>query len=328
MTLPRPSIAWTASPGKRGCAVDRRSGSWTAFSGRSSRFWRSAPLQFRTFSCSPRGCAVTCRKGFQPGPEATRKTDERQELSLDDPDLCCASDDGLRNSHQRSAAQRSKSSMSARDPRSVEVFATRRPSRPYVEVAMLEAQQASVYSTDSAEEVMGKLREYAAKKGCDAIIIGGPNDATVGGGFCEQRRRKQLRDDAQRLSRDVRRLHRRGSYGGRGEVTVRSPLGPRATCPARLDRMLGFGWFSGRFRPGCRSRFPPSACVGPPSIPRSRRFDSAGGGRKCSGPSRSSFVEGTGCWTQGCGCRKPRQPGPACPLGVPRRETCRNDDPA
>ena len=47
---------------------------------------------------------------------------------------------------------------------------------------MLEAQQASAYSTDSVEDVMGKLREYAAKKGCDAIIIGGPNDATVGGG--------------------------------------------------------------------------------------------------------------------------------------------------
>jgi hypothetical protein len=72
--------------------------------------------------------------------------------------------------------------MVARDPQSVEVFSTRKPTRPYVEVSMLEAQQASAYSTDAPGDVMLKLRDYAAQKGCDAIIMGGANDSTVGSG--------------------------------------------------------------------------------------------------------------------------------------------------
>jgi hypothetical protein len=70
--------------------------------------------------------------------------------------------------------------MTARSPESVEIFMTQRPSRPFTEVAMLEAQRASAYSGDGPEAVMAKLREAAAQKGCDGIIMNGANDATVG----------------------------------------------------------------------------------------------------------------------------------------------------
>jgi hypothetical protein len=73
------------------------------------------------------------------------------------------------------------SAMHPRDPSTVVVYVSQRPPWPYTEVAMLEGQRASTYSFDRPEAVMTKLRAYAAKKGCDAIILNGPNDATVGG---------------------------------------------------------------------------------------------------------------------------------------------------
>ncbi len=70
--------------------------------------------------------------------------------------------------------------MTPRDPMSVEVVTTGVPPRPFVEVAYLEAQQQSEYSLDAAPEVMTKMRERAAALGCDALILGGANDAVVG----------------------------------------------------------------------------------------------------------------------------------------------------
>jgi len=50
-------------------------------------------------------------------------------------------------------------------------------------VAYLEAQQESDVSFDDAPDVMNKMRESAAKLGCDGLIIGGANDAVVGSTF-------------------------------------------------------------------------------------------------------------------------------------------------
>ncbi len=69
--------------------------------------------------------------------------------------------------------------MTPRDPSKVEVFTTP-PSQPFIEVAMLEAQQQSNYSTDGSTQIVAKLRAYAANRGCDAIIINGSNNAVVG----------------------------------------------------------------------------------------------------------------------------------------------------
>ncbi|HKA91924.1 MAG TPA: hypothetical protein VKE22_29880 [Haliangiales bacterium] len=73
--------------------------------------------------------------------------------------------------------------MSPRDPMSVEMFTSGIPQRPYVEVAYLESQQESDLSFDNAPTVMMKMREEAGKMGCDGLIIGGANDAVVGGTF-------------------------------------------------------------------------------------------------------------------------------------------------
>ena len=70
--------------------------------------------------------------------------------------------------------------MAPRDAMSVEVYTTGNPQRPYVEVAYLEAQQESELSVDRAPRVLDKMRQEAAAMGCDALVLGGPNDAVVG----------------------------------------------------------------------------------------------------------------------------------------------------
>ncbi len=62
----------------------------------------------------------------------------------------------------------------------VEVFATQLPDRPYREIALLEAQQASGLSVHDRADVMDELRERAGDLGCDAIVVLGANDQTVG----------------------------------------------------------------------------------------------------------------------------------------------------
>ena len=73
--------------------------------------------------------------------------------------------------------------MTPRDPMSVELITTGVPQRPFVEVAYLEAQQESEMSLDHAPDVMNKMRQRAAAMGCDALILGGGNDAVVGSTF-------------------------------------------------------------------------------------------------------------------------------------------------
>ncbi|HET6613297.1 MAG TPA: hypothetical protein VFG83_14970 [Kofleriaceae bacterium] len=73
--------------------------------------------------------------------------------------------------------------MHARDPASVQVFMASRPQRPFVEVGIVEAQQSSRYSRDDMRRVVWALREEAARRGCDGLIIVGNNNAVVGGTY-------------------------------------------------------------------------------------------------------------------------------------------------
>jgi hypothetical protein len=68
----------------------------------------------------------------------------------------------------------------ARAPESVEVFTVSRPNRSFVEVAILEARQASVFSTDAPPDVVAELRAEAGQRGCDAIVMTGAADEVVG----------------------------------------------------------------------------------------------------------------------------------------------------
>lgn len=63
--------------------------------------------------------------------------------------------------------------MAPRDPATVELFTSGPPHRPYVDVALLEAEEESSMSTDGTPEMLTELRKRGAAMGCDAIVIGG-----------------------------------------------------------------------------------------------------------------------------------------------------------
>jgi hypothetical protein len=69
--------------------------------------------------------------------------------------------------------------LQARTVGEVEIFTSAKPDKEFVEVGILEVQQASDFSVDNEQAVMGKLREEAAKQGCDGLIITGANDAVT-----------------------------------------------------------------------------------------------------------------------------------------------------
>jgi len=70
--------------------------------------------------------------------------------------------------------------MTARPPETVELFTTNRPTRPYVDVAFLEAEQSSSYSTHETPEILTELRVRGAQMGCDAIIFNGVSSREPG----------------------------------------------------------------------------------------------------------------------------------------------------
>ena len=57
--------------------------------------------------------------------------------------------------------------MTPRAPESVEVFMAKQPVRPFREVAYIEAEQSSL----SQKEPLEELRKFAAKKGCDGVVV-------------------------------------------------------------------------------------------------------------------------------------------------------------
>jgi hypothetical protein len=70
--------------------------------------------------------------------------------------------------------------MAARPVETVEVFTSAAPSRPHVDVAILEAKQSSEFSADRMPEIITELRKRAAAIGCDGLVINGPNNSVVG----------------------------------------------------------------------------------------------------------------------------------------------------
>jgi hypothetical protein len=66
--------------------------------------------------------------------------------------------------------------MQRRLPSTVELFTTRVPDRPYVEVAMIETRQGHM-TGETSEDVFDMLRGQAAEMGCDGVVLLGANDA-------------------------------------------------------------------------------------------------------------------------------------------------------
>lgn len=69
--------------------------------------------------------------------------------------------------------------MAARPAASVEIISSGPPTRPHVDVALLQAQQ-EAYSLDNNADMIAKLREQAARLGCDALVIKGPDNGSYG----------------------------------------------------------------------------------------------------------------------------------------------------
>lgn len=69
--------------------------------------------------------------------------------------------------------------MTPRTPESVELITAGPPQRPFVEVGTIDARQRSVYSLDSSQDVLIKVRQSAAEVGCDAVLVTGSNNDLV-----------------------------------------------------------------------------------------------------------------------------------------------------
>ena len=76
--------------------------------------------------------------------------------------------------------------MSPRPAASVELFTTARPTQPYVDVALIEAEQSSSYSGHDTPEMLAELRVRAGDMGCDAIIFNGMSSRGPGIGAAER----------------------------------------------------------------------------------------------------------------------------------------------
>jgi hypothetical protein len=69
--------------------------------------------------------------------------------------------------------------MSPRPAGSVEVFTSGAPTRPHIDVAVLEAQQETAFSVSDTSDMISELRRRAGELGCDALAITGPNNSVV-----------------------------------------------------------------------------------------------------------------------------------------------------
>lgn len=69
--------------------------------------------------------------------------------------------------------------MQPRSPETVEIFSSKNPERDFVEVGMISSRQSSGLSSEDA--VLPALREEAANRGCDGLILGGNDDEVVSG---------------------------------------------------------------------------------------------------------------------------------------------------
>jgi hypothetical protein len=70
--------------------------------------------------------------------------------------------------------------MVARHPASVELFTAGAPARPHVDVALIEAEEQSSFSTSRTPDMLNKLRVRGAEMGCDAVVIGGMSSRDPG----------------------------------------------------------------------------------------------------------------------------------------------------
>lgn len=62
----------------------------------------------------------------------------------------------------------------------VQVFLTGRPTWRYVEVGLIEAQQESAFASGDTRDLVRDMRQFAAERGCDGLIIVSAADTVQG----------------------------------------------------------------------------------------------------------------------------------------------------
>ena len=97
--------------------------------------------------------------------------------------------------------------MTPRPKEQVELFASKLPDRPFVEVGSIEVQQED-YNHASPQQLTERMRELAGRRGCEGLILAGANDGTSVSG---------------------------GVSNGTGFVSGRTLKGYRATCIVYKD---------------------------------------------------------------------------------------------
>lgn len=55
---------------------------------------------------------------------------------------------------------------------------TMKPDRPFTELGVIEVGEASVYAHAETPEIFQALRKEAARRGCDAVFVGGTDNQT------------------------------------------------------------------------------------------------------------------------------------------------------
>lgn len=75
--------------------------------------------------------------------------------------------------------------MVARDPALVELYTSGAPARAHIDVAFIEAEEESSFSTHRTPQMLQGLREKGAQLGCDAVVVGGLSSREPGVGDAE-----------------------------------------------------------------------------------------------------------------------------------------------
>jgi hypothetical protein len=63
--------------------------------------------------------------------------------------------------------------VSPRTPAQVEIFTASAPTRPFVEIGLIQAGIASDYSDSGMFDLMQALRDEGARHGCEAVVVSG-----------------------------------------------------------------------------------------------------------------------------------------------------------
>jgi hypothetical protein len=72
--------------------------------------------------------------------------------------------------------------LTPRPAATVQVLTTSLPAQPYIEIGIILGTQESELSFDEMPELIATMRVEAGRRGCDALVINGPNNTSPGVG--------------------------------------------------------------------------------------------------------------------------------------------------